>query len=141
MVTLRGPLLGGGSTEARSWEGYLYGIQFRPVTSDRRFVNGNGALKVVRMVEYVSRGSWTNDIDTIAQEEQLVVKRVKEDSEGMDLPQEQVLKCSYPAAYTCPEANKLSPRRTTAFCPVQPWTRCTVTPYAKCMGNCWRKMV
>ena len=49
------------------------------------------------MVDYVRRGSWTNDIDTIAPEEQLVVKRVKEDGRGMELPQDQVLECSYPA--------------------------------------------
>ena len=49
------------------------------------------------MLDHLTGRCWTNDVDTVAPEEQLVVKRMEKDGGGVELPQDEVLKRSHPA--------------------------------------------
>ena len=80
----------------------LHGLSFTPVATDWGYRNGSVALDVVvplRMLDHLGWGCWANDIDTVAPEEQLVVKRMEKDGGGVELPREQVLKRSHPAQH------------------------------------------
>ena len=75
-------------------------MNFTPVVPDWGFRSESVALDVVvpfRMLDNLGGGCWTNDVDTVAPEEQLVVKRMEKDGGGVELPQDEVLKRSHPA--------------------------------------------
>ena len=78
----------------------LHGLRFTLVVTGWGFRNGSVALDVVvplRMIDHLGGGGWTNDVDTVAPEEQLVVKRMEKDGGGVELPQDEVLKRLHPA--------------------------------------------